>query len=173
MAWWWSKWLKLVATNGIIKLYVKLKTYTIINVFQFYNTTGCSLQNKKKRQCWSIALLICIISCGQYNSQHSDIVGWTVQGSNPGTDKGVFFHTHPDQQWDTPSSLPWWVPWPIPRGEAAGAWCWILTPYLVLRLSMSKAVPLFLPPCLSWHVTFTLPSKGGISNICLLHNAKR
>jgi hypothetical protein len=66
--------------SGIIKLYVKLKTYTLIIVFPFYNTTGCPLHNKRKRQCRSIALLMCIISCGQYSSQHSDSL-WAGQSS--------------------------------------------------------------------------------------------
>jgi hypothetical protein len=156
MVWWWSKGPKLVATNGTIKLYVRLKTYTLIIVFQFYNTTGCPLQNKRKRHCWSIALLIYIISCGQSNSQSL----WAGQSSvhippqareclfsipiqtSTGT-QPVLFHGR------FPGLLPWWSSWGM-----------MLTshPHLVLRLSMRRAIPPLLPPCQSWHVTFIILS---------------
>ena len=47
LAWWWSKWPKVVATNGIIKC-VRLKTYTFIIVFQFYNAKDFVYKAKVK-----------------------------------------------------------------------------------------------------------------------------
>jgi hypothetical protein len=98
MAWWWSKWSKLVATSGIIKLYVRMKTCTLIIVFQFYNKTGCPLPKKKKKsRCLSIALLICIISRGQHNSQHSDSLGAGQSSALMSTEGREFFFSIPIQ----------------------------------------------------------------------------
>lgn len=161
---------KLVATNGIIKLYVRQKTYTFITVFQLYNTTGCPLRNKRKRQCWSIALLICIISCGLCSSQHSDSPSAGQSSVRMQADARQFFSIPIQTSTGTHPVL---FHGGFPGVKQLGHDVDFLPPSSaeVKHEQSYTSAPPSLPVMTCYlYLTFL---KRGISNVCLLHNAKK